>query len=46
MRLSLFFGCAALAAAAFGQPADLVLRNGKIVTMNADRPVVEAMAVR
>jgi len=31
---------------AFGQPADLVLRNGKIVTMNADRPVVEALAVR
>ena len=46
MRLSPLFGCAALAAAAFGQPADLVLRNGKIVTMNAAQPVAQAMAVR
>jgi predicted amidohydrolase YtcJ len=42
MRAFLFLACAV----AFGQPADLVLRNGKIVTMNADRPVVEALAVR
>jgi predicted amidohydrolase YtcJ len=42
MRAFLFLACAV----AFGQPADLVLRNGKIVTMNSDRPVAEAMAVR
>jgi predicted amidohydrolase YtcJ len=42
MRAILFVACAA----AFGQPADLVLRNGKIVTMNAAQPAVEAMAVR
>jgi predicted amidohydrolase YtcJ len=34
------------AAAAWAQPADLVLRNGKIVTMNAAQPVAQAMAVR
>ena len=42
MRAFLFLAWAA----AFGQPADLVLRNGKIVTMNAAQPAVEAMAVR
>jgi len=42
MRAILFVACAV----AFGQPADLVLRNGKIVTMNAAQPAVEAMAVR
>src|ERR1039458_5046531 len=42
MRAFLFLVCAV----AFGQPADLVLRNGKIVTMNAAPPVAEAMAVR
>jgi predicted amidohydrolase YtcJ len=34
------------AAIAFAQPADLVLRSGKIVTMNAAVPVVQAVAVR
>src|SRR5215471_17122170 len=34
------------AAAVFGQPADLVLRNGKIVTLNNASPVVQAVAVR
>ncbi len=34
------------AAAALAQPADLVLRNGKIVTMNSAAPVVQALAVR
>src|ERR1035438_2664848 len=34
------------AAAAFAQPADLVLRNGKIVTMNPAAPAVQAIAVR
>jgi predicted amidohydrolase YtcJ len=42
MRAFFFLACAA----AFGQPADLVLRNGKIVTMNAAQPNAEAMAVR
>src|SRR5579863_5976845 len=42
MRILLFFA----ATAAFAQPADLVLRNGKIVTMNAAAPVAEAIAVR
>ncbi len=31
---------------AFAQPADLVIRNGKIVTMSAAAPVVQALAVR
>ncbi len=35
-----------LAAAAWSQPADLVLRHGKIVTENASQPVVQALAVR
>jgi predicted amidohydrolase YtcJ len=33
-------------AAALPQTADLVLRNGKIVTMNAKAPVAEAIAIR
>jgi len=37
---------AASSAAAFAQPATLVLRNGKIATMNAAAPVAEAIAVR
>jgi predicted amidohydrolase YtcJ len=41
MRAVLFLACAV----AFGQPADLVLRNGKIVTMNAAQPAAEAMAL-
>jgi len=35
-----------LAAAALAQPADLVLRNGKIVTMNGAAPAAQAIAVR
>jgi predicted amidohydrolase YtcJ len=42
MRLPYLF---ALAAVAFAQPADLVLRNGKIVTEWAAMPVAQAMAV-
>jgi predicted amidohydrolase YtcJ len=34
------------AAAVWAQPADLVLRNGKIVTMNAAAPTAQAIAVR
>ena len=41
-----FIACFSLAAAAFAQPADLVLRNGKIVTESAAQPVVQAIAVR
>jgi len=34
------------AAVAFGQPADLILRNGKIVTMNPAAPAAQAIAIR
>lgn len=34
------------AAAAFAQPADLILNNGKIVTMNPAQPQANAIAVR
>jgi predicted amidohydrolase YtcJ len=44
MRLSVI--AAISAAAALGQPADLVLRNGKIVTMNSAAPVAQAIGVR
>jgi len=37
---------AAFTAVAFAQPADLVLRNGKIVTLNSGTPVVQALAAR
>jgi predicted amidohydrolase YtcJ len=40
------FLLAGLAVSALAQPADLVLRNGKIVTMNPAAPVVQALAVR
>jgi hypothetical protein len=40
--LPILFG----AAMAFAQPATLVLRNGKIATMNPSAPIVQAMAVR
>jgi predicted amidohydrolase YtcJ len=43
MRFSLL---AAFSAVAFAQPADLVLRNGKIVTMNSATPAVQALAAR
>ena len=36
----------AIAATAYAQPASLVLRNGKIATMNAAAPVAQAIAVR
>ena len=35
-----------LAASLYAQPADLVLRNGKIVTMNPAAPAAQALAVR
>ena len=40
------FLLALLAAPLYAQPADLVLRNGKIVTMNPSAPVAQALAVR
>src|SRR5262249_31426559 len=42
MRILVFLA----ASVAFAQPADLVLRNGKIVTMNAAAPTAQAIAVR
>jgi predicted amidohydrolase YtcJ len=45
MRASLSLILLALPSA-FAQPADLVIRNGKIVTMSAVTPVVQALAVR
>src|SRR5262249_40098691 len=41
-----FVWAAACVGVAFAQPADLILRNGKIVTMNAATPVVRAVAMR
>jgi hypothetical protein len=35
-----------IAGVCFGQPADLIVRNGKIVTMNAAAPTAEAIAIR
>jgi predicted amidohydrolase YtcJ len=46
MRASLLAVCAALPSLAVAQPADLVLRNGKIVTMNSAAPIAQALAVR
>src|SRR4051794_35906355 len=46
MRASRLAALLSFSAAAFAQPADLVLRNGKIVTMSTGSPVVQALAVR
>jgi predicted amidohydrolase YtcJ len=46
MRVSPFLLWAVVSAAAFAQPATLVLRNGKIATMNASAPTAQAIAVR
>jgi predicted amidohydrolase YtcJ len=46
MRVSLPVVVTAFAASLQAQPADLVLRNGKIVTMNAAAPTAQAIAVR
>ena len=43
MRVLLAF---LVASSIYAQPADLVLRNGKIVTMNSAAPVAQALAVR
>jgi predicted amidohydrolase YtcJ len=47
MRFNALIALAALSASvALAQPADLVLRNGKIVTVNAAQPIVQALAAR
>jgi predicted amidohydrolase YtcJ len=46
MRVLLPVLAAAFAASLLAQPADLVLRNGKIVTMNPVAPTAQALAVR
>jgi len=46
MRAFVLAAYAALTVAAFAQPADLVLRNGKIVTMNPAMSTAQAIAVR
>ncbi len=46
MRASTFAALLVFPAAALAQPADLVLRNGKIVTMAAAAPVVQAISIR
>ena len=46
MRLSVLALAALSACVALAQPADIVLRNGKIVTMNAAQPIVQALAAR
>jgi predicted amidohydrolase YtcJ len=44
--MRVFILALAFSAVALAQPADLVLRNGKIVTMNGAAPVAQALAVR
>jgi predicted amidohydrolase YtcJ len=46
MRLSSLAACAALSAVAYAQPADLVLRNGKIVSMDPATPTAQFLAVK
>jgi predicted amidohydrolase YtcJ len=42
---TLIAGCTATPAAATAAPADLVLRNGKVVTMDSKRPQAQAVAI-
>src|ERR1700722_18171660 len=46
MRISSLAALAALSVAAYAQPADLVLRNGKIVTMNPAAPAAQFLAAK
>jgi predicted amidohydrolase YtcJ len=46
MRILSLAACAALSMAAYAQPADLVLRNGKIVTMNPAAPSAQFLAAK
>jgi predicted amidohydrolase YtcJ len=44
--LSAFFAAFALATSALAQPADLVLRGGKVITVDKDWRIGQAIAVR
>ena len=46
MRPLYVFACIGFAVSAFAQPADMVLRNGRIVTEWTAMPVAQAMAIR
>jgi predicted amidohydrolase YtcJ len=45
MTLRLMFGLWGIGVL-FAQPADLILRNGKVVTLERDTPVAQAIAIR
>ena len=45
LACALVAGCSATPAAAGAAPADLVLRNGKIVTMDPAHPQAQAVAI-
>jgi hypothetical protein len=46
MRIAILAACATMAASLYAQPADLVLMNGKIVTMNPAAPTAQLLAAR
>jgi predicted amidohydrolase YtcJ len=46
MRIAILAACSAIPVAIYAQPADLVLRNGKIVTMNPAAPMAQFLAAR
>jgi len=46
MKRMLWLGCVFASASAFAQPADTVLVNGRIHTLDAKNTVVEALAIR
>jgi predicted amidohydrolase YtcJ len=46
MRIAKVVALAALPLAVYAQPADLVLRNGKVVTMNPAAPAAQFLAAR
>ena len=46
MRLRLAFVLTLLATPALAQPADLVLRGGKVITVDKDWRVAQAVAIR
>ncbi len=46
MKIMISLAAALSAAMAFGQPADLVLRNGKIVTLEKSAPEAQGLAAR
>ena len=46
MRIAILAACAALPMVIYAQPADLVLMNGKIATMNPAAPTAQFLAVR